>query len=213
MLHPTKDTCLGSKLASRSISGDNLTEGSDLMAPVHQGRSAKCGCLPPRGKLRSSLPKPLRVIMHRPCHDLDKMFRVNLIYLNSDAFYGIYRGMSVRISLSPNAGSRREPTPVSAMARMLDRLARLEASLIGTRLDIDRALDAELEQLRALRKDLLAVSQGQSAAAVPAGKIVEFLSPSGISTKVPAPAELAPHLEEASMDDLSDALAAVFRER
>ena len=109
---------------------------------------------------------------------------------------------------------------ISPVARVLDRLARLEASLIGTRLEIDRALDMELEELRALRKELLAAQDEQctgSGETAMAGKIVEFVastagSPATSSTGV-AQVELAPLLEGASLDDLSDALAAVFRKR
>ena len=133
--------------------------------------------------------------------------------------------MSTRNSLSPNAVTRRDGVAPSLVARLLDRISRLEASLNGTRLEINHVLDGELEELRAIRKELLAArgeqswssKQTGSAEGSSLGKIVEFpptsLSDASASTSGFTQAELSPMLEVASIEDLSVALAAVFKER
>lgn len=131
--------------------------------------------------------------------------------------------MNSRNSSSPNAASRREGVNPSLVSRMLDRISRLESSLAGTRLEINHLLDGELEELRAIRKELLASrddkgwTSNQPVQSGPNGKIVEFppsvaQAATGASTEL-AQAELTPLLEVASIEDLSDALAAVFKER
>jgi hypothetical protein len=107
---------------------------------------------------------------------------------------------------------------------MLDRISRLEASLLGTRLEINHLLDCELEELRAFRKELLTAHDERAWSPSPTSptsqtsKIVEFRpapppSEAETASDEATQAELTPLLEVASMEDLSDALAAAFKER
>ena len=132
--------------------------------------------------------------------------------------------MNARNTLSPNSTPVRSPVTPPFAARMLERIARLETSLQGTRLEINHVLDAELGELRAIRADILTARDQQTAEASSqpsshkAGAAAEvksafFSEVSTTSHPAVTPVELPSGLEAATMEDLSSALAAVFSQK
>ena len=132
----------------------------------------------------------------------------------------------------PSLGKRSSATGHPS-SRTLDHISKLEASLAETRQRIVVALDREMEGLRSLRNELLNSTEATpepfheieavkpslfdhvtNPAAVPVLNIIEFTAPKrGTADTSPvSEADLNPMLECASVDDLSEALAAAFQQ-
>ena len=132
--------------------------------------------------------------------------------------------MNARATLSPNSAPVRNAVTSPFVARMLERIARLETSLQGTRLEINHVLDAELGELRAIRTDLLSArdqhaaettsqTPNQKGGASEVLKSAFFTESASVSHPAVTPVELPSGLEAATMEDLNSALAAVFSQK